>query len=683
MTKQAYLKLVKEIQRHNYLYHTLDRSEISDYDYDQLFEKLLKVEAQHPSWRPPDSPSQRVGGPPLVSFEKQNHRSPMLSLSNSYSQNDIVDFEHRILKALDDPPSVTYFCEPKLDGLALELIYENGLLTGALTRGDGVTGENVLNNVKTIKSLPLRLHTKNPPKLLEVRGEVIIKKEDFVLLNQRHQEEGQKLFANPRNAAAGSLRQLDPKVTATRPLKIYCYSYGALDGIAFSSQFEFLKSMSELGLPTLSVGVFGSDADCWVCESIGECTHYYEELQKRRKALEFDVDGAVIKVNKVELQNQLGFIARSPRWATAAKFKPQTAKTTIKDIVVQVGRTGALTPVADLEPVQVDGVTITSATLHNQDEIDRKDIRIGDTVVVQRAGDVIPEVVQVILSERPKAKSKPFVIPKKCPSCSQVTVKPEGEAISRCMNLSCPSIVKNSLKHFVSRRAMNIDKLGSKIVEQLVSSDLVTRFSDLYKLKKEQLVALERQGEKSAQNIIDSIDRSRKPTLDRFIYSLGLRYVGEQTAKALAHHYGSIEALLSATREDLESIDDVGEVVAEAVVASVKNKKFVSEIQRLIKSGVIIENPKRNETKGPQPLEGLSIVVTGTLPVPRSEAQGLITKWGGKSVSSVSKKTDYVLAGEAAGSKLEKAEALGIKVIDWEAFQELVSGPETISPTRS
>lgn len=667
--------LREQIREHDYNYFVLDKPVISDYEYDQLFTKLKKLEEENPGLVTPDSPTQRVGGEPLAAFRKANHRKPMLSLSNTYSTDDLQEFDERVRKFLEGAhDEVTYFCEPKFDGLAIELIYEDGLLVGALTRGDGTVGEDVLSNVKTIRAVPMKLKSENPPTRLEVRGEILMFKQDFAKLNETQQEEGQQTFANPRNAAAGSVRQLDPRISASRPLRMYCYAPGAVEGLSFKTQQEWLEKLSEFGLPTLRLAPLKKIAAgvglTAVAHGIEEAKAYYNRILELRHQLPFDIDGVVIKVNSIALQDQLGTVARSPRWATAAKFAPEQARTVIEDIQVSVGRTGAMTPFAVMKPVKVGGVTITNATLHNQSEVERKDVRVGDTVIVQRAGDVIPEVVEVVLSERPKS-SKPFKMPTKCPVCGEPAIQPEDEVILRCVNQFCPAILNESLKHFVSRRAMNVEKLGDKIIEQMTEHNLVKGFSDLYKLSLEDMLSLPRQGEKSAQNIIDSIDRSRQTTLARFIFALGIRFVGEQTAKSLATHFRTLDAFLAATMDSLLEVEDVGPKVAESIVNRLKSARFQKEIEKLIKNGVEIETPKRS-SGGHQPLKGLNIVITGTLPRPRDEVKDLIVALGGKSSGSVSKATHYVLAGEAAGSKLDKANELGVPILDWEQFQKLV-----------
>ncbi len=655
-------ELRKLIEGHDYRYYVLDQPSISDFEYDKLFAELQKIELEHPKLVTATSPTQRVSGKALDSFQKAAHRTPMISLQNSYSPEDIMAFDERVKKFLKDDSEVEYFCEPKFDGLAMELIYENGLLARALTRGDGDVGEDVTNNVKTIRAVPLLLAAKKPPAIFEVRGEVIMFKDDFRELNEHQQEEGLQTFANPRNAAAGSVRQLDSNITASRPLRMFCYAPGVVDDSQAQTQLEFAQQLKDLGLPTSPISK--------VCKGADAAVAFYRDIENKRHTLPFDIDGVVIKVNSFELQKALGAIARSPRWASAAKFQPEQAQTTIEKIVVQVGRTGALTPVAVMTPVRVGGVSISHATLHNQDEINRKDVREHDTVIVQRAGDVIPEVVSVVLDKRPR-DSKPFVIPNKCPACSNKTEQIAGEVVQRCTNVLCPAILKESLKHFVGRRAMNLDKVGDKLVEQFVDASLVTRFSDFYKITQPQLLELDRQGEKSADNILKSIEQSRRPTLARFIYALGMRFVGEQTAKILARQFRTIEALLEASEPDLIALDGVGEKVAHSLFQSLKSGPLKKEIERLQKCGVEIQAPEKMNPNGP--LAGRSFVITGTLPMGRDEVKDLIEKNGGKCLASVTKNAHFVLAGEAAGSKLDKARDLNIKIIDWAEFNRLLT----------
>lgn len=664
--KSKYEKLKSLIAEHDYNYHVLDKPKISDYEYDQLFAELLKLESENPDLDTSDSPSQRVGGAPLSAFQKVAHQTPMLSLGNAYSSEEIQDFDERVKKNLRTEAEIEYFCEPKFDGLAMELVYRNGKLIQALTRGDGSTGEDVTKNIKTIRSIPFILKTSKPPELFEVRGEVLMLKKDFLDLNEAQQESGLQTFANPRNAAAGSVRQLDSKITANRPLRFFGYALGLVKGIAFETQEEIENYFDQIGIPV--VQSFEKTPLRKICQGSAQVIDYYENIAKLRHQLPFDIDGIVAKVNSLRIQDDLGVVARSPRWATAAKYKPEQATTVIENILVQVGRTGALTPVAVMAPVRVGGVTVTNSTLHNQDEIDRKDVRIGDTIIIQRAGDVIPEVVSVVLEKRPKG-AKPFVIPTTCPSCGEDVVKLEEEIISRCVNPFCPAIVKESLKHFVSRRAMNLDKVGDRLIETLVDAGLVNSFSDFYRLKKSSILELDRQGEKSAENIMTSIEKSKTTTLNRLIYSLGIRFVGEQTAKALAEHFMSVELFLNATEEELLQIPDIGPKVAKSILLWLSKKESVNEVRELVNLGLKIAEPLRKKTG---PLAGKSFLITGTLPVKRDEAKELIESLGGKILGSVSSKLSYLLVGDDPGSKVEKAEGLGVNLISWDDLQEIL-----------
>lgn len=663
--QKRYEELKKQLTEYDHAYFVLDQPLVGDYEYDQLYHELLALEKDNPKFDRTGSPSQRVGAKPLDVFQKADHRIPMLSLSNSYSTEDITDFDERVKKFLKTDKVIEYFCEPKFDGLAIELIYEEGELVRALTRGDGTTGEDVTQNVKTIRAIPLRLRTKKAPKLIEIRGEVLMLKQDFLNLNEAQQEAGLQTFANPRNAAAGTIRQLDSKISASRPLRFYAYSLGSVEGIEFKSQEDIEETLHEWGLPVaLPLNKIPLRK---ICNGPEEVIAFYHRIEDIREKLPFDIDGIVIKVNSLRLQDDLGLVARSPRWATAAKYKPQQAETVVEKIQVQVGRTGALTPVAIMTPVRVGGVTVTNATLHNQEEIDRKDVRPGDTVVIQRAGDVIPEVVSVILSKRPK-NSKPFHLPDHCPICEEAVEKIEGEVISRCVNPFCPAIVKESLKHFVSRRAMNLDKIGDRLIETLVDNGLVKSFSDLYRLKEDQLLALERQGEKSVQNILKSIEASKQTTLNRLIYALGIRFVGEQTAKALAQHFVTVDAFLTATEEDLVSIPDIGPKVALSIIKWLKEKRLTKEVKSIIQLGVEVEGPQRATTG---PLSGKSFVVTGTLPVKRDDAKDFIEQNGGKILSSVSAKLNFLVVGDDPGSKLEKAQGLGVTILSWDDLTKM------------
>ncbi len=660
--RKRHEELKKIVDHHNRLYHDSDAPEISDYEFDKLFLELQRLEAEHPDLDLADSPTQRVGGLPLEAFQKVAHSLPMLSIANSYDLEDLRDFDQRIHKWLGDADNLTYYCEPKLDGLAIELVYQKGRLVRGLTRGDGAIGEDVTHNVKTIRSIPLTLTCKKVPELIEIRGEVIMYKEDFARLNQEQEQNGESVFANPRNAAAGAIRQLDSRISARRPLRFMAHGIGQHPDLDFSSQSEMIERFESLGLPT-------AIEHSRVFNSIEKVQDFYVKLSQAKSELPFEIDGLVVKVNDIKLQNELGLVARSPRWVTAAKFKPEQAETEVVDIHIQVGRTGVLTPVAALKPVKVGGVKITNATLHNSEEIARKDIRIGDHVLIHRAGDVIPEVIEVVLKKR-KAKSVPFSFPSHCPECGEKVVKLDSEVAIRCVNPLCPAIFIESLKLFVSRKAMNMDKIGEKLVEALVKSGLVKRFSDLYQLSKDSLMQLDRMGDKSAENILQSIDRSRSTTLAKFIFALGLRYVGEQTARHLARNFGSLEAFLAATEEDLLRVEEIGHRVAQSILEKLHDKKFVAEIHQLIKCGVHFSKDGAKSLS--QKLLGKSFLVTGTLPVPRSEAQALIEAHGGKAVSGVSSKLDFLIVGEDPGSKLKKAQDLGIAILDWNSFQEML-----------
>lgn len=663
-SKNDYLKLIDEINKHDHQYYVLDRPLISDYEYDQLWNQLLATEKAHPDWVSSTSPSNRVGGMALDGFNKVQHRIPMLSLSNSYSVEDIFDFDTKLKRALGSDEHIDYFVEPKYDGLALELVYEFGILTVASTRGDGTTGEDVTHNVRTIRAIPLKIDKLSETPVFEVRGEILMLKADFLQLNEDQEEAGQAVFANPRNAAAGTIRQLDPKIAAQRTLRFFAYGTGVTEGYDFTTQKQIRETLIGFGFPVAPEPLFHL---CQRAEQVGE---FYQTVLTKRSQLAFEIDGIVIKVNSVSLQNELGLIARTPRWATAAKYPPERAETIIQDIIVQVGRTGALTPVAIMKPIKVGGVTISQATLHNQDEIDRKDVRIGDHVWVQRAGDVIPEVVEVILNKRPP-ESKPFQIPSHCPICHTKTVKPEGEAISRCPNKKCPSALRETFKHFVSRRAMNIEKVGDKLVEELVDSGLVGRFSDFYLLTKDQLLELERKGEKSVSNILESINKSRKTSLARLIYALGIRFVGEQTAKSLAAHFHSIKDLSMANQERLLEIADIGPRVADSIVSAFKNELLLTDAIELETKHLEFTAPASKSYS--ESLKGKTFVITGTLPLSREAASEIIEANGGKILSSVSSKLNYLVVGEDAGSKLEKAQKLSIPILSWDDVQKMIS----------
>jgi DNA ligase (NAD+) len=654
-----------EIERHNYLYYVLDAPEISDAQFDRLFRELEALEQQYPALRTPDSPTQRVGAPVQGELASVRHEVPMLSLNNALTPEEAAAFDRRVRDALE-VASVDYSAEPKYDGLAVSLTYVDGQLGVGATRGDGNTGEDVTANLRTVRSIPLRLASAHPPRLIEVRGEVVMLKKDFLALNASQRARGEKEFVNPRNAAAGALRQLDPRVTATRPLHFFAYAIARFEGRGLpadrhSRQLDFLES---LHVPVSS--------ERKVVRGLDGALAYYEDIGRRRPALPFDIDGVVYKVDQLALQQRLGYVSRAPRFAVAHKFPAEEAETEVLDIDVQVGRTGALTPVARLKPVFVGGVTVTNATLHNEDEVRRKDVHIGDFVVVRRAGDVIPEVVRVVVEKRPE-RVRAFHMPQRCPIChSQVRRLPD-EAVARCTaGLFCPAQRKQALLHFASRRAMDIDGLGEKLVDQLVDGDKVRTPADLYRLSVADLAALDRMGEKSAANLVAAIDRSRQATLERFVFALGIRNVGEATARDLARSLGDVEALMGADVERLQQVPDVGPVVAQSIAdffAEPHNRKVVRD---LLAAGVEVE-PVAVQASRHSVLAGKTFVLTGTLPsLSRDEARARIEAAGGKVTGSVSKKTDYVVAGDDPGSKHDKAVALSIPVLDEAGLLELL-----------
>jgi DNA ligase (NAD+) len=661
VVKKRVEKLREEIEYHNYLYYVLDQPEISDAQYDRLLRELEKLEEEYPELRSPNSPTQRVGAPPLEAFEIVRHTLPMLSLANAFDETEARDFDKRVKKFLGSSADIIYVAEPKLDGLAVELVYERGLFVVGSTRGDGVNGENITQNLRTIKTLPLQLIRKEilAPERLEVRGEVIIQLKKFKELNRKREEMEEPLFANPRNAAAGSVRQLDSKITAERPLEIYCYGLGEIRGKTFKTHWEILQTFPKWGLRT--------NPNIQRCRNIDEVLEYYHKMNEKRETLPYEIDGIVMKVDRLDLQTRLGEISRSPRWALAFKFQPKQETTKILDIIVQVGRTGALTPVALMEPVKVGGVEVSRATLHNQDEIDKKDVRTGDTVIVQRAGDVIPEVVQVITSKR-KGTEKKFKMPSTCPVCGAEVIK--EEAIHRCIGLDCPAQLKGRIKHFASKRAMDIEGLGVKLIDQLVDKGLIKDVADIYYINKERLIELERMADKSAQNIIDAIEKSKTKPLSKFLYALGIRHVGETTAEDLAHRFSRLEDFFHLSEEDLMEIEGIGPEVAASVHQFFGDKKNKASIELLKKAGVKVIEPKVKE-KGK--LAGKSFVFTGALKVlGRDEARNLVESLGGVTTSSVSKKVDFVVVGEDPGSKFNKAKELGIKTLTEEEFKKLI-----------
>jgi DNA ligase (NAD+) len=662
--QQKVAELRDAINEHNYYYYVLDDPRIPDSEYDRLLRELQTLEVQNPELVTPDSPTQRVGAPPLSAFAEVVHTTPMLSLGNAFEDKEVHDFDKRVRERLKRT-NMEYVAEPKLDGLAVSLRYEKGVLVKGATRGDGNRGEEVTQNVKTIKTIPLKLRGEDIPTVLEVRGEVFMPKAGFAQWNQRQIAKGEKTFANPRNAAAGSLRQLDSRKTAERPINFLAYAIGVVEGSALpKTHHEILHCLQAWGIP-ISVHIL-------LVHGIQGCLDYYQEILVQRNALPYDIDGVVYKVNHIAQQEKLGFVSRAPRWAIAHKFPAQEALTQINDIDIQVGRTGALTPVARLAPINVGGVTVTNATLHNQDEIRRKDVRIGDTVIVRRAGDVIPEVVRVLPEKRPD-NTQPFYLPNKCPVCGSEVAREEGEAVIRCTGgLFCPAQRKQALQHFVSRGAMDIDGLGEKLIEQVIDGNLVNNIADIYTLSQKQWAGLERMGDKSADNIIKALDKGKTTTLARFLYALGIREVGESTARTLAQHFGTIEKLKMATTDDLQKVPDIGPIMAKHIVAFFRQAHNLEIIQRLQEIGIHwTENESPSATT--QSLAGKTFVLTGTLSqMTRNEAKARLQALGAKVSGSVSKKTDVVVAGEKAGSKLEKAHALGIKVIDEAALIALL-----------
>jgi len=651
-----------DLRRYEYEYHVLDNPTIPDAEYDRLFHQLKALEAAHPELITADSPTQRVGAKPLSGFAQIRHEIPMLSLDNAFSDEEFYAFVKRIedrLICLPEP--LTFCCEPKLDGLAVSILYVNGVLTQAATRGDGTTGEDITANIRTIRNIPLQLLMDNPPARLEVRGEVFMPHAGFERLNQLALEKGEKTFANPRNAAAGSLRQLDPKITSKRPLVLNAYSIGIAEGVDLpNTHYDRLQWLKSIGIPV--------NPEIRLCNGTDEVLDFYRDIQNKRSSLGYDIDGTVLKINDIALQEKLGFISKAPRWAIAYKFPAQEELTRLNDVEFQVGRTGAITPVAKLEPVFVAGVTVSNATLHNGDEIERLDIAIGDTVVIRRAGDVIPQIIGVLHDRRP-ADARPIVFPETCPVCDSAIVRIEGEAVARCTGgLFCAAQRKEALKHFVSRKAMDIDGVGGKLIEQLVDRELVHTPADLFKLDLTTLTRLERMGAKSAENALASLEKAKHTTLARFIFALGIREVGEATALNLANHFKTLEALQNADLEALQQVPDVGEVVANRILAFWHEPHNVAVVNDLIAQGVHWETVETKEVTENR-FKGKTVVLTGTLTqMGRNEAKALLQDMGAKVSGSVSAKTDFVIAGDAAGSKLTKAQELGVTVLTEEEF---------------
>jgi DNA ligase (NAD+) len=659
-----------QVRHHNYRYHALDDPEIPDVEYDRLLRELQALEAKYPELITSDSPTQRVGDAPISAFGTVRHELPMLSLGNAFSEEELQEFHRRVLDKLEleDQAELTYAAEPKLDGAAVSLLYEDGVLVRGATRGDGTTGEDITHNVRTIEAIPLRLLGKSYPGRLEVRGEVFMPKAGFDAYNEKARAAGEKTFVNPRNAAAGSLRQLDPKLTADRPLDMYAYSVGiATGGVLPSRHSEIIDQLQEWGIKVCP--------ERRVVTGVKGCLEFYKSIGERRDALSYEIDGVVYKVDSLEKQAELGFVSRAPRWAIAHKFPAQEELTEVEAVEFQVGRTGAVTPVARLKPVFVGGVTVSNATLHNIDELHRKDVRVGDTVIVRRAGDVIPEVASVILDRRPKGTRR-VQLPKECPVCKSHIERHEGETVARCTGgLFCAAQRAEALKHFVSRRALDIEGFGAKLVEQLVATDRLKTPADIFQLTAEELGELDRMGEKSADKLIASIEASRSTTLARFLFALGIREVGEATAASVATHFGKLDNVISAADEDLQSVADVGPVVAARIRAFFDEQHNLDVLARLQEYGVEWPESEPLEVTDDGVLSGKTFVITGTLPtMTRDEAKEMIQLSGGKVTGSVSPKTDFLVAGEKAGSKLAKAEKLEMTVLDEAGLRKLISG---------
>lgn len=660
-------RLRRKIEDHNYLYYVKNDPIISDSEYDILLRELERLESENPNLITPESPSQRVGAAPVVEFGTITHTLPMLSLANAMTLDELIAFDERVRKGLENDADPVYIAEPKLDGLGVELIYREGIFTAGSTRGDGTTGEDITHNLRTVRSIPLKLRDNEirVPDVLEVRGEVYMDKLGFKKLNDERESRNEPVFSNPRNAAAGSLRQLDASVTATRPLSIFCYQAGLIEDMEFETHSAFLAAVKSWGLPVnpLIKTVIGAD----------QMVVYHQSIEAQRDELPYEIDGTVFKLNRIEDRTHLGERSRSPRWAIAGKFKAKQATTIVTDIEVQVGRTGAITPVARLEPVPVSGVIVNNATLHNQNEIDRKDIRVGDTVLIERAGDVIPKIVKVILEKRP-VKTIPYRIPDSCPVCGHAVFRPEGEAVARCQNLSCPAQIKGRIEHFVSKGAMNIDGLGSKLTNQMVDSGLIDTVDKIFQLTLEDLAGLDRMAEKSAANIIKAIEISRNTTFSRFIFALGIRNVGEHISRVLERYHGkNLNKFMNVSREDLEALVEIGPIVADAIVRFWQDESNRSIVNSCLKNGVTISSAVVTEKSSL--LSGKTFVFTGSLQqFTRKEAREIVESLGAHASSSVSKKTNYLVTGLGAGSKKQRAEELQIPIISEDDFLKMVKG---------
>lgn len=661
--KKEIEKLVKEINYHNYRYYVLDSPVISDEEYDMMLRKLKELEEKW-GYILPDSPTQRVGAAPSEKFEKAEHREPMLSLDNAFSIEELRDFDARVKRLLGSNEKIEYTVEPKYDGLAVELSYKDGLLHRASTRGDGYVGEDITQNIKTIKAIPLRIEgVEQIPEEIDIRGEVYMNIDEFERINRERIEKGEPVFANPRNAASGSVRQLDPSITASRKLFMSCYGIGYVKGMEFKSQIEFIEWLKEARFPI--------PAYVKLARGIEEAIEAIREIESLRQGYPFETDGAVVKVNSFELQRRLGAKTREPRWAIAYKYPAHQGITKLIDILASVGRTGVITPVAMLEPVKIGGVTVSRSTLHNWDEVERKDIRIGDYVIVERAGEVIPHILGVVVDRR-TGEEKKIKIPEHCPVCGSKTVREPGEVAVKCINFNCPAQVEERIKHFTSRRAMNIEGLGEKTVELLHQRRIIKSFVDLYKLKKEDLQGLPGFAELSSKKLIEAIERSKKTTLARLLYALGISQVGEYASKLLAQYFKRLEDLYYIKAERLTEIPQIGEKTAKAIEQFFNNEENLKAIEELKSMGLEVENPDFEEEKKPSPLSGLTFVITGTLPKPREEVKEMIEKAGGKVSSSVSKNTDYLVVGEDPGSKLAKAKALQIKTISYDELVKMM-----------
>ena len=668
MDRSQALKRISElrdlIEYHNRRYYQLDDPEISDDEYDRLMRELIALEGLYPDIDRTASPTQRVGAAPLEKFGTVTHLSPMLSLGNAFSEEEVAEFDERLKRLLGGKADLDFVAEPKIDGVAINLVFEKGIFIVGSTRGNGLTGEDVTQNLRTIRALPLKMKHREQerfPDRVEIRGEVYLEKEAFRRLNERRIEQGETPFANPRNAAAGSLRQLDPRVTAKRPLNIFCYGVGIVEGLTFSTHGAVLKSLHDWGFPT--------NPNIRHARDIQDCIAYYRHIESIRETLPYEIDGIVLKVNSLSLQDRLGMVSRSPRWAVAVKFAPTQATTVIEDIVVGVGRTGVLTPVAVMKPVRVGGVMVSRATLHNEDEIAKKDVRIGDTVIVQRAGDVIPEVVKVIEGKR-TGREKPFRMPEKCPVCGSKVVKLEGEVAHRCIDLGCPAQIRENIRHFVSRSGMDIEGLGEKIIAQLLDAGFIRDPADLYSITKGQLLELERFADKSAENLVAAIERSKSPSLERLLFALGIRHVGEYVAKILARKFGNIGKIEGASQEELTAIEGIGPIIAESLFQFFHEAHNLKIVRKLEQAGV---KPAAERRTSSSALMGKTFVFTGGLRgLSREKAKEMVESLGGSATSSVSKKTDYVVAGEDPGSKYEKAKSLGVKILDEEGFLKLI-----------